>query len=586
MTAAGRTWLVLVCFLLAAASRAAAADEEYLKYKVEISAQGHLARLLHDELDLVRWEGHETMTPELLARLVAEARMQAANILAAHGYFTPQIESRIEGTDSERVVHLDIELGPATRVRAVNVRFAGPIEQGDAEDRAAMALVESDWKLAKDEVFTQAGWEEAKRAARDSVARRRYLLARITDSEARIDPASQSAELSVTIDSGPIISFGELEVAGLEKRDPALARNLWTFAPGTIYDRELLERYQRRLTAVEYFDSVLVDADPTRVSGDRVPVRVALHEAPAKRLQLGASFSTDTGLGGSISYQDRSFLAPDWRLGLRLDLEQRIQTAEATIALPERAGPWTDQFALRLRHTFIENLDTREASLGFRRTAIEERRQPYYGVTLAYSDQTASGALDETAHALYGYIGFTRRTTDSLLAPRRGTIAQVEAGIAPPGVSSRAFGRTTGRVAWYYPLRADRDLLLQAQGGAVFANSSSGIPQQFLFRTGGSTTVRGYDLDSLGVKRDNAVLGGRVFAVANAEVTQWISEQIGIAGFIDVGSAADRVRDLRAAFGIGAGLRLRTPLGPLRADVAYGELDRSWRLHFSIGLTF
>ena len=588
MTAAGRTWLAIAYLLLAAAAgRVTAAEESYLKYEVEIAAPRELKKLLRDGLDLVRWQGHETMTPELLARLVAEARTDAANILAAHGYFSPEIGSRIEGTGVERKVHLDIDPGPATRIRVVNLRFTGPIAQGDADDRAAVAQAESEWKLAKGDVFTQAGWDEAKRAARDAVARRRYLLARIADSEARIDPPSQSAELTLTIESGPVISFGNLEITGLEKRDAAVVRNLSTFGPGTTYDRELLERYQRRLAAVEYFGSVLIDADPATVTGDhRVPVRVTLHEAPAKRLQLGASFSTDTGLGGSISYNNRSFLKPDWRLGLRLDLEQRIQTGVATIALPERASPWADQLALRLRHSDIENLDTREASLGFRRTAIEERRQPFYGVTLALSKEKASGVLDETVHATYGYVGFTRRTTDDLLAPRRGAVAQIEAGIAPPGVSSRAFGRTVGRVAWYQPLGTNRDLLLQAQGGAVFASSSSGIPQQFLFRTGGSTSVRGYDLDSLGVVRGNAVIGGRVFAAATAEATQWISDLMGVAVFIDVGNAADRARDLRAAVGIGAGVRLRTPLGPLRADVAYGELHDQWRLHFSIGMSF
>ena len=61
---------------------------------------------------------------------------------------------------------------------------------------------------------------------------------------------------------------------------------------------------------------------------------------------------------------------------------------------------------------------------------------------------------------------------------------------------------------------------------------------------------------------------------------------LGVAVFVDAGNAADRVRDLRAAYGIGAGARLRTPLGPFRVDLAYGELHQNWRLHFSIGLSF
>jgi translocation and assembly module TamA len=322
------------------------------------------------------------------------------------------------------------------------------------------------------------------------------------------------------------------------------------------------------------------------VESGRVPVRVTLHEAPEKRIQLSANFSTDSGLGGSVGYQNRNFLDRAWRFGTRLDLQQRLQTVDATIGLPERRGGWADQYALRLRHTDIENLDTREASIGWRRSSIEERRQPHYGITLAFSEQRADRVLDESVHATYLYYGYTWRTTDNLLSPRRGTITQVEAGIAPPGVSTRAFGRTIGRVAWYHPLGPQRDLLVQLHGGAVIAGSSSGIPQQFLFRTGGSTTVRGYDLDSLGVQRGAAVLGGRTFALASVEATQWITEQIGIALFLDAGNAADRFRDLRPAYGIGAGARVRTPLGPFRLDLAYGEKRDSWRLHFSIGLSF
>jgi translocation and assembly module TamA len=322
----------LALFLLA--GRAAAAEESYLRYKVEIEAPKRLAGVLRAALDLVRWEGYETMTPELLERLVREARAEAAEILAAHGYFSPVVEARIEGEGAMRVVRIEVQPGAPTRVRKVDFVVTGPMARGDAIDREARVRAESEWKLAVGETFTQAGWDQAKRAALESVSLRRYLTARISESEARIDPASQAAELRVTIESGPAIAFGELEVAGLDKYDPALVRNLWTFAPGADYDRELLERFQRRVTALEYFDSVLVDADPTHIAGGRVPVRVTLHEAPEKRIQLGANFSTDSGLGGSVAYQNRNFLNRAWRLGTRLDLQQKLQTADATIGLP------------------------------------------------------------------------------------------------------------------------------------------------------------------------------------------------------------------------------------------------------------
>jgi translocation and assembly module TamA len=67
---------------------------------------------------------------------------------------------------------------------------------------------------------------------------------------------------------------------------------------------------------------------------------------------------------------------------------------------------------------------------------------------------------------------------------------------------------------------------------------------------------------------------------------RWIAPSWGIATFIDAGNAADRVSDLKPVYGYGVGARLRTPVGPLRLDVAYGEATRSVRMHLSFGLSF
>ena len=56
--------------------------------------------------------------------------------------------------------------------------------------------------------------------------------------------------------------------------------------------------------------------------------------------------------------------------------------------------------------------------------------------------------------------------------------------------------------------------------------------------------------------------------------------------FVDAGNAADRWRELHPVFGYGVGLHYRSPVGPLRLDVAYGQSDRQVRLHLSVGVTF
>jgi translocation and assembly module TamA len=136
------------------------------------------------------------------------------------------------------------------------------------------------------------------------------------------------------------------------------------------------------------------------------------------------------------------------------------------------------------------------------------------------------------------------------------------------------------------PYGTVNDFALRAEAGAVLASASEGIPQSLLFRTGGSTTVRGYAFDSLGVAKGEAVVGGRYFALLSGEYTRWAWENIGLALFADAGNAKDELTRWRFAPGYGAGVRVRSPIGPFRLDLAYGQEDRKLRLHFSAGLAF
>ena len=165
-------------------------------------------------------------------------------------------------------------------------------------------------------------------------------------------------------------------------------------------------------------------------------------------------------------------------------------------------------------------------------------------------------------------------------------MASVFAGGGIPGVSTRTFGRLRGRFAWWLPFGRSNELNVRAEGGAVLAGSRDGIPSKLLFRTGGSTTVRGYDFESLGVPDGSAIVPGRYYGVASVDAIRWVDELWGLAAFIDAGNAVDSLSGAHLALGYGVGARVRTPLGPFRLDVAYGQDAHTVRVHFSVGLTF
>ncbi|MCC2632603.1 MAG: surface antigen [Ramlibacter sp.] len=153
------------------------------------------------------------------------------------------------------------------------------------------------------------------------------------------------------------------------------------------------------------------------------------------------------------------------------------------------------------------------------------------------------------------------------------------------------FQRTVLRGLVYRPLGSGT-LKLRAEAGAVFAKANAPIPATQLFRTGGDTTVRGYKFLDIGVPLDDGLVGpGRYLGVASVEwqkpiVRRGQPTQFDHVVFIDSGAVADKVGDLRPKFGVGTGVRWRSPLGPVEASIAYGVQPREFRLHFTAGFVF
>jgi len=136
----------------------------------------------------------------------------------------------------------------------------------------------------------------------------------------------------------------------------------------------------------------------------------------------------------------------------------------------------------------------------------------------------------------------------------------------------------------YYPITDSTHLIARAEIGMV--NGKNGAPEAYLFRAGGDQSVRGYAFQSLGIKEGDAIVGAKYLATGSVEVVQWLTKQWGAAAFIDFGNAANRVQDLKPVYGYGLGARWKSPLGPIGADIAYGQATHEYRLHFNIGVAF
>lgn len=513
-----------------------------------------------------------------------EARSKAAEIVATEGYFSPEIEVRA----AAGTLSVSVAPGPRTEVADVAIEVRGDLT---AERREALLAA---WPLRQGMAFRDADWREAKQALLRRLLERDFPAATLADSRAEVDPASALARLHATYETGPRHVFGELQITGLSRYGPALVRRYSHIEPGAPYDEAQLLALQEALQRTPYFSSVSVEiAEVERPPGAetvQAPVAVHVRERAPHRLSFGVGVSTDTGVQTEAIYQGFDFLDRAWQVEAGVRLEQLRQSFYADIHLPP-VGARRDSFGMLTDREDIQGLLRRRLALGAVRIQTHGPAQApvegRYALNWQREIREPQDARATTSTALTLDGTWTLRRVDDAVDPRRGFVAQFQAGGGAKALlSDQNFLRLRGRYQHFLPV-AERDVLtLRGELGATLAASRAGVPQDFLFRAGGAQSVRGYGYQSLGVEEGDAIVGGRYLAVASAEYTHWFDPKWGAAAFIDAGNAGDDRHALDPAVGYGAGARWKSPAGPLAVDLAYGQRERQLRLHFSLAIAF
>jgi translocation and assembly module TamA len=518
---------------------------------------------------------------------IRRAQREISELLATEGYFTPKITLQGNWQDDKHVPVLSIDPGPLTKISEVHLEFQGDIVNNEPGQQKRLKKLRDSWSLAIGEPFRSADWEHAKAALLSEITHEKYAAAYIVNSKAVVDPDNGLAELTVVIDSGPIFYFGELEISGLERYDESTIRNFMLFRAGDPYKRELLHVFQIALQGIPHFKSVSVNIVPDIAQHKAVPIQVVVTELESQRIAIGAGFSSNNGARGEVNFRNHNFLNRAWYLNSTLRLEQKRQTYFAGIDTLPNQNNIQYSLGASLQRTDIEDLETINQKLGFTRNYRTRKMLNQVGLSWQREEKRPSGAINQINEALVLDWQWRHHIVDNPLHIRQGNVAEIRIGGGSQQLfSEQDFIRSYGRYQSWWPIGKKDVFFLRSEVGYTLAQSRFGIPQEYLFRAGGIHSVRGYDFNSLGVREGNAIVGGRTLATATMEYTRWLMPHWGAAFFADIGSAADRWQKMHAFLGYGAGVRWRSPAGPLALDVARAHETGTIRFHFSMAVAF
>lgn len=515
------------------------------------------------------------------------AQKEIRSLLATEGYFSPIISWSHQSEKEALKPEIKIDPGKLTRVGEITITFQGEITQTNEQFHQRIKQLRDSWLMPENSPFRSAEWEQAKTALLSSVTGEQFAAATIIASKAKIDAEHARVDLTITIDSGPIFYFGEIQIEGLERYDRKLVTNLALFKAGDVYRRESLHLFQIALQKTPQFNTISVSTSADISQHKAIPIQVALTEAHAQRFAFGVGYSSNNGARGEINYRNHNFLSRAWNMNSMLRLEQKRQTFFAGIDTLPNEKNVNYSLGASLQMTDIQNLKTIEQKVGINRNHYTPNEQFQFGLNWLRENKKPAGANNQINEVVTLDLRWRRQIVDDPLHIRRGDVTEIRIGGGTKFLlSDQDFIRTHIRQQSWWPIGSRDVFFIRGEIGYTLASSRFGIPQEYLFRAGGIQSIRGYDFKSIGVQEGDAIVGGRTMATATAEYTHWLTHQWGAAVFTDVGSAADNWQKMHMFLGYGAGVRWRSPAGPIAIDLARSHETGTLRMHFSLSVAF
>jgi outer membrane protein assembly complex protein YaeT len=536
--------------------------------------------------------------PAFTAVDVSRAAAEIALFYHRQGFFEATAV-RTESPPPEAEIH--VEEGLPTLCESVLARMAEP---GSGEEEALLSLLLEDLPLRQGDRFTSDAYEASATHLARGFQEAGHPFPEIFP-DAEVDLGSRKARAFFTVTPGPRGVFGEVAFRGLRHAEEALLARAVTFHRGSPYRISEVEKTQEALYRTGLFDSVVVRPRRKGPEGE-VPVVIVVKEGRHRRIRLGVGFSTDEDLRWRAGWETLRLRDRMITLGVELRTSSLEREASAhlrrpyfldrntalsafasygKIDLPAYAYN-TLQCRVGLEHAFTPRFSGSLFAAGEHVTNL----RPDSSVALRISPDAEEAS---TIASLQGRL--TYNTTDAPYDPRRGWLlaAFLEPSETENGIR---FFRTMAEARRYQSLGKDWVWAVRLKVGGILTDQHlSGIPITRRFYAGGQASVRGYRYGVLGpLSQEGILVGGKGLLELSTELRFPVRGDVSGLLFVDSGNATFKPFAAgRASLftGVGAGLRFKTPVGPVGLDLAWKlrktPVDPSrYQLAFFIGYAF
>jgi translocation and assembly module TamA len=467
---------------------------------------------------------------------------------------------------------------------------------GPGRSNKCLVNIFEDFEPKPYHILNHAVYEKSKTQALSKAIHQGYLHAYFSEHQVLIDLEKNTAEIILTINSGPLFTFGPVNFHSTYFCKEFLNRFV-PYKTGDFYEPEKVAELETGLSQSLYFKEVAViphiPQDSNENQNTVVPMSVNLVNNKANQYMFGLGYDTDISFHVKLGW-DRLYLN-QWghRFSARAKLSDIDKTAQADYIIPGK-HPLNDEYRIAFNYADDEFQDKPSVLYSLAISSTHRDKDWQRILMLRYLTESFKNAdyRSESSHFLLPSVEFIKTKKDSELTHPKldGYYLRflLRGGINPL-LSDKSFAQGIFEGKWLKQLTCKDLIITRAELGATIPKDLEKIPLSIRFFTGGDQTIRGYAYRSLPeeVGKDRCLLGGSYLAVGSIEYNRVIKGPFSLAAFVDGGNAYTKLDNFISDCQVGAGLGLRfaTPVGPIKVDLAkpLTSHHNSWRIHINFG---
>ncbi|TWH99112.1 autotransporter secretion outer membrane protein TamA [Luteimonas cucumeris] len=525
-----------------------------------------------------------------LEYLINQAQRQTRQALEPFGFYSPTITVDAPRNGDNVTVNINVDKGQPVRIRRSDITITGEGEH-DRYLREDLA----DFRPAPQEILDHAVYETSRNQISRRLSDRGYFDADLTRRQVSVTRAEYAADIDLAWDSGRRYDMGPITFHDDYFR-PGLFDPLVYWEEGSYFHQGKLDRLRESLVKLDYFSSIDIQTHPEQAVDGLVPIDVNLVRAKRSIYTVGLSYGSESGAGVRLGLERRYVNRRGHKFNSQLDFAQNRKSFITQYRIP--AFRWLDGWyavAFTAYDEQTDYIDMRNVrTFASRSGEINEHLTAIASVNLL-RERWNYGETDENGQRIYQYstlfypeLRADYVDVDDRMFPRKGISANLtlRGGLEGAG-SDTNFAQLHGTLRWFVGLDPNSRLLLRGEAGTTYTSDLVSMPPSLRFFAGGDRSIRGYAFREVGPRTpppDNYALGAKHVATATVEYERYLDgSPWGGAVFVDTGSAFDDRMDLHT--GIGIGLRWRSPVGPVRIDIARGlnDPDSAFEIYLNIG---